>query len=300
MTDETVVEHGTNEDRKMPPRRPLRQRPWFRLVIYVAAFYMVWCTILYSWQDSLLFPAEMAAEPLPRLYSAKTVELIRDLDSGGKVVAWFIPAPTLKPRSPCIIYFHGNAEIIDHQHTVVEGYLRLGCSVLLPEYRGYGRSAGSPSEKGIVEDAVYFHDEIVKRDDVDKSRVVFHGRSLGGGPAAQLAARRKPKLLILESTFSSAAAMAHKYFAPMFLVKHPFRTDHVLESLDVPVLLFHGSRDDIIPVEHGRKLRDLAFDATYVEFDCRHNDFPGHDNEEKYWADIERFMEKHGVIGDGA
>lgn len=299
MNDESVPEQSANEDRKVSLYRRLRRRWWFRLVAYPPAFYLIWCTILYFCQDWLLFPADVAPEPLPQLYSAKTVELTRDLDGGGQSVAWFITAPSsARTPAPCVVFFHGNAEIIDYQDKSIEGYLRLGCAVLLPEYRGYGRSDGSPSEKGIVEDAVYFYDEMLKHHDLDTSRIIFHGRSLGGGPAAQLAARRKPKVLVLESTFTSAAAMAHKYFAPMFLARNPFRTDRVLESLDVPVLIFHGSHDGIIPVSHGRELRDLARDATYVEYNCGHNDFPG-GNEDNYWATIERFLEQHGVIGDG-
>jgi len=266
-----------------------------RGVVFAAALYVLWCGTLYFYQDKLLFPADLAPDPLPLLYDATTEEISFELEDGGSVVAWFIPAIDLKQgdSAPVVVFFHGNAEIIDYQSTAVEGYRRLGCSVLLPEYRGYGRCGGKPSEKGIVVDAVQFYDELVKRPDVDASRVFFHGRSLGGGPATQLAARRKPSALILESTFSSAASMASEYWAPWFLVSNPFRTDRVLEGLDVPILIFHGSRDDIIPVSHGRELRDIARQGTYVEYDCRHNDFPGRDNEETYWKDIERFLVKN-------
>jgi len=247
-----------------------------------------------------LFPADMAPEPMPMLYNAKTVEIKLDIEDGGQVVAWLAPAPGLTSDNPApvAIFFHGNAEIIDHQHTVVEGYQRLGCAILLPEYRGYGRSDGKPSEEAIVGDAVRFCDELIKRPDVDSGRIVIHGRSLGGGPAAQLAARFPCKALILESTFSSAAAMAHKYGAPACLARNPFRTDRVLNTFDLPTLIFHGTRDDIIPVAHGRRLRDLARNGTYIEYDCKHNDFPGRDNEEAYWNEIAHFLSRTRVIED--
>ncbi len=90
--------------------------------------------------------------------------------------------------------------------------------------------------------------------------------------------------------------MAREFYAPMFLAKHPFRTDRVLESLDLPVLIMHGMRDDVIPVSHARKLRSIASDATYVEYDCAHNDFPGTQNEVAYWDAIESFLVRGGVL----
>ncbi|HRR86970.1 MAG TPA: alpha/beta hydrolase, partial [Phycisphaerae bacterium] len=135
----------------------------------------------------------------------------------------------------------------------------------------------------------------LKREDVDPGRIAIHGRSLGGGVAAQIAARRKPAALILESTFTSVASYAQKYCVPKLLVRHPFRTDLVLPELDVPVLVFHGTRDDIVPVKHGRRLAKLARNAVYVEYDCGHNDAPGPGNEADYWGRIEAFLEEAGI-----
>ena len=278
-------------------KKPALKRLLRRMLVFLAIFYVAWCGFLYFYQDKLLFPVDMAPDPLPLLYDATTHEITIDTED-GQSIAFFIPALQSSPErpAPAVIFFHGNAELIDYQSTVVEGYRKLGCSVLLPEYRGYGRSDGKPGERVIVADALRFYDELVKRADVDKSRVVIHGRSLGGGPAAQLAGRRDCQALILESAFSSAAAMAYKYGAPAFLVKHPFRTDRVLETLDTPVLIFHGTNDDIIPVAHGRKLHDIARNGRYVEYDCRHNDFPGLDNEAAYWQEIAAFLKQARII----
>ena len=178
-----------------------------------------------------------------------------------------------------------------------QGYGKIGVSVFLPEYRGYGRSAGKPSEKEIAADMIRFYDLLIRRADVDPSRIVFHGRSVGGGVAADLATRRTPAALILESTFSSIAAMALKFGAPPFLLKHPFRTDRVVEGLDVPMLIFHGTRDTVVPVSHGRRLHKLARGSTYVEYNSDHNDFPGEGNEEAYWREIQAFLVRPGVLG---
>lgn len=287
----------TGSARAVRPKSFLRQSIR-RIGVFVGMFLVAWWTTLYFYQDKLLFARDLAPDPLPRLYDVST-ELLSIDTPEGKSVAFFIPAPkhgaTVK-RSPAVVFFHGNAEIIDFQDDIVEGYRVLGCSVLLPEFRGYGRSDGTPSEEAIVADADAFYKMLIERTDVDPERIVFHGRSLGGGPAAQLAALHTPRVLILQSTFKSVAAMASKYGAPSFLARNPFRTDLVLEMLDIPVMILHGTHDDIIPVEHGRALRRLARRPTYVEYDCRHNDFPGNGNDEDYWNKIAAFLTQNGVL----
>lgn len=276
--------------------RPARRskRLLWRVLRLVGVLYVVWCVVLYFYQDKLLFPAYLAPDPLPtKLYDARSKSITIETDE-GRSEAWFVPAlwASAEKPAPVVVYFHGNAELIDYQSTTVDGYRAMGWSVLLPEYRGYGRSDGTPGERTIVADAVRFYDELVKRPEVDAGRIILHGRSVGGGPAAQLAARRPCRGLILESTFTSVVDMASKYFAPAALVKNPLRTDQVLPTLDVPVLIFHGTRDNIIPVAHGRRLKDLAKNAKYIEYNCRHNDFPGDDNEASYWREIAAFLQR--------
>lgn len=276
-----------------------------RIVLYPLALYATYCIVLYFVQDSLIFPRDMAPPPLRFPPIAETLEWDRQRPDGTTGAAWFIPAPDASPESPepAVIFFHGNAEIIDHQVDLINGYRSMGVSVLLPEYPGYGRSEGAPGERAIVDDAAYFLGELSKRTDVDPSRIYLHGRSIGGGPAAQLAARREPAALILESTFTSMASFADGYFAPRFLVRHPFRTDRVVETLRAPLLILHGSRDTIVPVRHAHRLRDLARQSThvsFVEYDCGHVDFPARENEADYWRSIETFLRKTAGLGANA
>jgi fermentation-respiration switch protein FrsA (DUF1100 family) len=283
-----------------------RVRPWYVRLLYsglrvLLLVCIAWCAMLYIKQDSILFPVDMAPEApaQPRLTQPGSERLFLELEDGSRVEAWLLPgegASEDRP-APLVIFCHGNAEIIDHQKDIALRYQRLGCSVLLPEYRGYGRSGGRPSERGIVADAVAFYDQAVTHPTVDADRVVIHGRSLGGGVAAQLAGVRPCRALILESSFTSVAAMARDYWAPGFLVKHPFRTDRVIRQLSIPILIFHGTQDPIIPVEHGRMLHELAQNSIYVEFDCGHNEFPGTGNYQAYWEQIESFLEGARVIG---
>ena len=215
-----------------------------------------------------------------------------DHGSGQQTEAWFIRGDGRGPQNPgpAIIYFHGNAEVIDQclHYDEIQSYLRSGISVLLPEYRGYGRSQGEPSEKGITEDIRKFYQWLIVKPEVKKSKIIFHGKSLGGGVATALAAEHLPAALILESTFTSIASFSMRYAVPSFLCRHPFRTDRRIASLECPILILHGSKDKVIPVAHGRRLHKLADNSEYVEWAKGHNDPPP--DWEAYWKTIWLFL----------
>jgi len=246
-----------------------------------------------SMQTKILFPAQYAGSPDPSAVPANAVELTRDVDD-ITVTAWLVPAPDATPAQPAPVvqFFHGNAELIDHQADIIRGYHALGVSVLLVEYRGYGRSGGAPSQAALTDDAVWFFDQVVKREDVDASRVYLHGRSVGGGVAGQvlkvlLERDTPPAGVVLNSPFTSVSAIAWAHGVPPFLVRHPFRTDRVLPEYAGPVLIFHGTNDTVIPASHGRRLAELAPNARLVEYaDTGHNDLPPPEESAAYWQQI--------------
>jgi hypothetical protein len=204
---------------------------------------------------------------------------------GGVVEAWFIPSALARPGrpGPAVIFAHGNAELIDHNLDLAREYNSYGLSVLMPEYRGYGRSDGSPSQAAIVEDFVAWYDRLAAREDVDPERIVLHGRSLGGAVAAQVAAQRPVRGLILESTFTSVKAMAWQFLVPPILVRDPFDTLALAGELNMPVLIMHGTTDRVVPPAHADQLHTAIPGSTRVHFDGGHNDpVPA----EPYWAAI--------------
>ena len=277
------------------PRRPLRRlrRALFLMALGLGGFGV----LLFAIQRALLFPTSQIPPPPASLAHPRGMIRVDVPQPDGVSEGWLLPGDGVGPGAPgpLVIFGHGNGELIDYAAPWVQPYRALGVSVALLEYRGYGRSGGRPSEAAIVEDLVVFVDALTARPEVDPARVVYHGRSLGGGALCGLAARRPPRALILESTFRSVAQRAWEMFrAPRFLIRDRFDNEAVLTGLDVPVLIFHGLRDALVPVDHARRLAEVAPRARLVTFDCGHNDLPP--DEGLYWREIGAHLRAAGVL----
>lgn len=295
-------------DTQARPRPPLRRR-LVRLVFITLFLYAAYLTFMYRSQDSLIFvvqrvPEAQAALPPPAGFERVMI----DGEGGLRHESWFLAAPgsSADHPAPVVIFFHGNADMIDWLADRARDYAGLGCSTLLVEYPGYRANRGKPSEQSTVDEGVRAVELMRARPGVDPGRIVLHGMSLGTGVAAQVAARTGrdslvgsgpptgPAALILDSPFTSVASFAAGYLVPPSIVRHPFRTDRVLASLDCPVLIIHGTRDTIIPIEHGRALSKLNPRTTFVELDAGHLDLDR--APDAYWGPIREFLVKSGVI----
>jgi len=267
---------------------------WLLILLSLYAFY---CGLLYFFQTKLIFPAEFAGQPGQGLLLGVTEQIERDTDE-GRTAAWFAPAPNASADTPAplAMFFHGNAELIDHQAGIIDLYHRLGVSVLMVEYRGYGHSEGTPSQKHIVADSLAILQQVLERDEVDADRLVLHGRSIGGGMAAQVALEASPVALIVESTATSVSGMALKYGAPPFLVRSPLKTREAFEQIEVPILIMHGEHDEIFHVSHAHRLEAAASDAALVLFDAGHNDLPNGAEVATYHGAVREHLERAGVL----
>lgn len=242
---------------------------WF----LIAGFgYAGWCALIFAMQDRMIFLPRYAGDVPQSGPTLDGVRVIRhDIGGGGSVEAWFAPAEDGR----CVVFCHGNAELIHHNQHMIGLYRGLGWGVLMVEYRGYGESDGAPGQRAIASDAAAVIDVLVREGAIDPDRLVYHGRSLGGGVACAIAELREPRALILESTFTSVAGFATRYGVPPVLVRHPFRNDRTVSSFGGPVLLLHGEADRLIPIAHAERLEERASSATLVRFPgADHNTFP--------------------------
>jgi uncharacterized protein len=253
-----------------------------------AAFLLTAVAAVFYLQQFGTFPAPpVGAQREQALASAHGEAVWLDVD-GERVETWLLPGAAQDP-APLLIYTHGNGELIDFWADRFEPLRAAGINVLLVEYPGYGRSAGRPSEPSITATMLAAYDRAAGDPRVDARRIIGHGRSLGGGAVAQLAARRPMAALILESTFTSVTDVVRGYGLPDWLIIKRFDTRAALDGYRGPVLLMHGMHDVNIPVSHAHALKAAAPNAALHLMPCGHNDC------QPQWELVLSFLAANGV-----
>jgi fermentation-respiration switch protein FrsA (DUF1100 family) len=214
---------------------------------------------------------------------------------GVRLHGWFVPGR----QDLTWLWFHGNAGNISHRlENLKLLHDELGLSVFLFDYRGYGRSQGKPSEEGTYRDAEAALAYLRSRRDVDPERIVYFGRSLGAGVAVELATREPPLALILESPFPSIPALARHHY-PFLPVGPLLRTKYdslvKMDKVNAPLLVLHGDRDEIVPLQAGRSLFEAAREPKqfHVIRGAGHNDTYLAGGEE-YLRVLRRFLDSMG------
>lgn len=186
---------------------------------------------------------------------------------------WFVPA---KDAKVTVLYCHGNAGNIYHRLHKVKFFHEMGFNFFIFDYRGYGKSTGTPSQKGLYKDAQAAYDYIISRNDVDKNKIVVYGKSLGGPVAADLCLHRKASALILEGSFASVTLRAQQLypFLPMkLLITQEYDAMAKVKDMAVPKLIVHGKQDEVISFRHAEILFKAAAEPKqFLPFEGGHND----------------------------
>ena len=257
---ETDLEQSDRAGSKPPkPRR----KSWYarcrKALVVVLVFYLTCMVVLMFLEESLIFfPSRYPEgdwEPLDVPFEDAWFQAA----DGTRLHGWY--APHDNPRA-VILFCHGNAGNVTHRADTIRILnQRVGASVLLFDYRGYGRSEGKPNESGVLADARAAQAWLAERSDLPEEEIVVMGRSLGGAVAIHLAAENGARALVVESAFSSIPDMAaHLY--PWLPVRMFVRTKLDAASeipfYEGPLLQSHGDADSIVPHDIGRRLFEAA------------------------------------------
>lgn len=260
-------------------RRPPLRRV-LRLLLLAVVGYPAFAGLVWLFAERLIFlPPRERYERTPEI-------LLLPRAGGGSVAAVHLTNPRARYT---ILFSHGNGEDIGGDLPFLRELRDAGFSVLAYDYSGYGLSTGRPSERAAYGDVDAAYDYLARTADVPPERIIAHGRSLGGGVAADLASRRPVAGVVLESTFTTIFRVAHSVPVVPF---DRFRTIDKLPRIQAPVLVIHGTRDGVVHFRHGERLYERAPGVKrrlWVE-GAGHNDVAWVAGE-RYWDALREFAD---------
>ncbi len=226
-----------------------------------------------SLENSMIFFPTKDIAVTPEAYGFAYEDVAFEAADGTALHGWWIPADDARGE---LLFFHGNAGNIGDRLESIAIFRRLGLTVFIIDYRGYGKSQGSPSEEGTYSDADGAWTYMTDTRGVTPERTVMFGRSLGAAVGARLAAKHDCAAVILESAFTSVPDMASSIFPLLpsgLFVRTSYDNRSLMKDIKAPLLIAHSRHDEIIPFSHGRELYELATDPKdFLEMKGGHND----------------------------
>ena len=246
--------------------------------------------LMYGLQGRLMYPGSEPCEP-PALCGLSGVEEVWvETDDGIMLLAWWMPPC---PGRPVIVYWHGNAGPLHCRAHKFASFAAGGYGMLMLAYRGYSGNPGRPNEPALVRDAVSAVNWLARRSDAP---LVYFGESLGGAVAMQLALRVRPRAIVLEGAFDSAANVAQNRY-PVFpaarLIRDRWDTLAIAGACPAPVMMLHGGLDKVIPIRHAERLFcELPEPKHFVRLDeAGHVDLFDHGGE----AHVKQWLADRGL-----
>lgn len=241
------------------------------VVYWLLGFFVLLIGVRWFERFNLYIP-ERVITAHPGTFGLKFDDLSLKTEDGPVINAWWVEN---KPDSPVILFCHGNGGNISTRVDKLRLFRQAGASVLMLDYRGYGRSTGSPTEGGTYRDGEAAYRWLTKEKGIAPERIVLCGESLGNGISIELALRHRPRGLIVDSAFTSIEDMGRLVF-PFLPVRWmiKFRYDNLakIPRVACPVLVMHSPQDDVIPFEMGRRLFAAALEPkTFFEMKGSHN-----------------------------
>ena len=236
--------------------------------LLAAALFLRW-----SEPHMIYFPLR-EIEQTPAAIGLPFEEVTPRAADGVQIHGWFVAANVA--AAPTVLFFHGNAGNISHRLEKLAILHELGMSVLLIDYRGYGRSEGKPDEPGLYLDARAAHAYLTRMRGIPERQIILYGESLGSAVAVDLAAESQVGGLILEAPFTSVADVGRDVypFLPVgLLARSKYDSLGKIARIRVPLLVLHSREDEIFPMRHAEQLLAAAPEPKrLVELAGGHND----------------------------
>ncbi len=237
--------------------------------------YLSWAGLMAVNQEKLIFFPSSGVMEIPHPSGVEINEVSFRTPDGETLHGYFSPA---KDSDETIVFFHGNAGNVSGRVGRVSMLNKLKKNILIFDYRGFGLSTGEIQlEEDLYIDGTAAINFLTEEKKLPVKKMVFWGRSLGGGVAVEMAKRFNNSKLILESTFSKLNELALEKFPvakllPKFLIKYKFENETKIKKISEPVLIMHSKTDEVIPFSHSEKLFEAANDPKkFVEISGSHN-----------------------------
>lgn len=260
------------------------------MLLSVAVGYLLLVVFMYLLQSQMIYHPQKSITFTPEDVGLSYKDVTFATEDGLDLHGWYVPN---NESNVTVLYFHGNAGNISGRLQTIQLLHNLGLNVFIIDYRGYGKSEGSPSEEGTYKDAQAAWNYLVEERDVDSSNIVIMGRSLGGAVASWLAVQEQPAATILESTFTSAADLGadlYPWLPVRSIIQYDYNTLEHIKQIQSPLFMAHSRDDEIVPYQHGKTLFEAANDPkTFLELRGSHGS-GFWETGEKYRTALQKFV----------
>lgn len=246
------------------------------ILSYVLLGYFLLCILVFFFQEKLIFHPSALPSDHKFSFSSPYEEIYFEVEEDLKLHGILFKSQVPKGL---VIYLHGNGGTVESWGWIHDLYTQHGYDVLIPDYRGYGKSEGKiQSQNQLFEDVRFIYNQMIQK--YEEKNTILVGFSLGSGLAAKVASENQPKMLILKAPYYSIKYMAQSILpvVPMFLLKYPIETNKFLVEAPCPVEIFHGTDDRTIPYKNSVKLQEKLGDKVKLIAipKCGHNDISVH------------------------
>jgi len=274
------------------PRILARVTLLVRLVLVLLVAYLGLCLVVYLTQAKLLYFPGPPPGSTPAAFGLEFRELELHATDGVRLHGWFLPAKDAG-ATRAVLVSHGNAGSIEGRIELAQTFLELGWSVLLYDYRGYGKSSGTPDEDGTYRDAEAAYAELTVATGIPAERLVLYGESLGAAITLELARRHPCAAVISESAFTSLpdiGAGVYPFLPVRYLSRFHYDNLAKVAELGVPLLILHSPTDELVPFAHAERLFAAAREPKrLVRTSGGHND-GGFRRDAEGRAEVARFL----------